>query len=101
MSRFPIHNNDIYKIFMSDKHLIQANFPVLVTFNFANTACKSLNAYLDHVLSNDITIAFDHDSLTGPNFEGLNSSEQCQKVVNSILANSPNPTNTSFIASYL
>ncbi len=43
---FPIHDKDIYKIFIGGKHSIQVNLPVPVTFNIANTACIYLDAIL-------------------------------------------------------
>ena len=99
--RFPIHENDIYKIFIGGKHSIQANLPAPTTFNIANTACVSLDSYIDHVLAHGIPITFAHDSITGPNFDGLHGSEQCRSVVNSILASAPDPANTSVVAGYL
>ena len=99
--RFPIHDKDIYKIFMGGKHSIQVNLPAPATFNIADTACISLDRYIDHVLAHGVPITFAHDSLTGPNLDGLHGSEQCRSVVNSILASSPDPANTSVIAGYL
>ncbi len=89
--RFPIHDKDIYKILIGSKHLIQANLPTPTTFNIINTACISLDSYIDHVLAHGIPITFAHDSVTGQNYDGLHGTEQCQRVDNSILASSPDP----------
>ncbi len=85
---------------MGSKHSIQMNLPVPTTFNIANTACISLDAYIDHVLGNGIptTTTFAYYSITGPNLVGLQGSEQCWKVVNLILAN---VANTSVMVGYL
>ncbi len=79
------------------------NLPVPTTFNIANTACISLDTYIGHVLGNGIptTTTFAYYSITGPNLVGLQGSEQCQKVVNDILANAPDPANTSVMVGYL
>ncbi len=82
----PSHKKDIYKLLIGGKHSIQTNLPVPTTFNIAITACISPDAYIDHVLGLGIPIKFAHDSTTGPNFAGLHGSEQCWRVVNSILA---------------
>ncbi len=71
--------------------MIQTNLPVPTTFNIANTACISLDAYIDHVLGHGIPITFAHYSINGLNFTGLHGSEQYRNVVNSILANAPDP----------
>ncbi len=86
---------------MGGKHSIQTNLPVPTTFNTANAACISLDAYVDHVLGHAILIRFVHDSITGPHLEGLHGSKQCQRVVDSIFANASNPANISVMVSYL
>ena len=55
----------------------------------------------DHVLGHGIPITFAHNSISGPNLAGLHGSEQCRNVVNSILANAPDPANTSVMVGYL
>ncbi len=101
LSHLPSHEKDIYTLFMDGKHSVKTNLPVPTTFNIANTACISLDAYIDHVLGHGIPITFAHDSTMGSNFAGMYGLEQCQMVVNSILANSPDPANTSVMVSYL
>ncbi len=86
-------------MFMGGKHCIQTNLPV-PTFNIANTAYISLAAYIDDVLGHGIPITFSHNSITGSHLEGLHGLEQCQRVVNSILANTY-PANTSVMVGYL
>ncbi len=86
---------------MGGKHSIKTNLPVPTTFNIANTACISLDAYIDHVLGHGIPITFAHDSISGPNMTDLHGSERCRKVVNNILANAPDPANTSVMVDYL
>ncbi len=71
LSRFPSHEKDIYKLFMGGKHSIQTNLPVPTTFTIANTACISLDAYINHVLGHGIPITFAHDSISSPNLTGL------------------------------
>ncbi len=101
LSQFPSHEKDIYKLFMGGKHSIQTNLLVPTTFNIANIACISLDAYFDHVLGHGIPIPFAHNSITGLHLVGLHGSEQCWMVVNSILANVPDPANTSVMVGYL
>ena len=101
LTQLPSHDKDIYKLFMGGKHSMQTNLPVPTTFNIANTACISLDAYIDHVLGHGIPITFAHDSISGPSLAGLHGSEQCRNVVNSILANTPDPANTSVMVGYL
>ncbi len=38
LSWFPSHEKDIYKMFMCDKHSMQTNIPVPITFDVANIA---------------------------------------------------------------
>ncbi len=95
------HEKDIYKLFMGGKHSTQFNLPVPTTFCIANTACISLDACIDHVLGHGIAITFAHDSTNGPNFAGLYGSEQFWRVVNSIITNAPDLTNTSVMVGYL
>ncbi len=71
---------------MGGKHSIQINLPVPTTFNIDNTACISLDSYIDHVLGHGIPITFAHDSITGQHIVGLHGSKQCQTAVDSILA---------------
>ncbi len=70
LSPFLSHEKDIYKMFMGGKHSIKTNLPVPSIVNIANTACISLNSYIDHVLGHGIPITFAHDSTTGPNLVG-------------------------------
>ncbi len=56
--RFPINDKDIYKIFTGGKYSIQVNLPTPIPFSIANTACISLDAYIDHVLDHGILITF-------------------------------------------
>ncbi len=91
LSHLPSHEKDIYKLFMGGKHSIQTNLPVPATFNIANTACISLEAYIEHILGHGIPTLFAHNSTNGPNFAGLHGSEQNCRMVNIILANAPDP----------
>ncbi len=101
LSSLPSYDKDIDKLFMGGKHSMQTNLPVPTTLNIANTACISLDAFMDHVLGHGKPITFAHDSINGPNFTGLHGSEQCCNVVNSILAHAPDPDNTSVMMGYL
>ncbi len=78
-------------MFMGGKHSIQTNLRVPTTFSIANTACISLDAYIDNVIGHGIPIKFAHDSKTSSNFVGLHGSEQCWTMVNGIVANAPDP----------
>ncbi len=69
--------------------------------NIVNSACISLDANIDHVLGHGIPITFAHDSITGPQIVGMHGLEQCQMVVNSVLANVPCPANTSVMVGYI
>ncbi len=76
---------------------MQANLHAPVTFNIVNTACISLDSYIDHVLAQGIPTIFAHDTLTGPNCDQLHGSEQFQSLVNSILASSPDCANSFLV----
>ncbi len=73
--QIPIHKKDIYKIFIGGKHSVQINIPVPTTFNIANTACISPDAFTDYVLAHGIATIFAHDSLAGPNLVRLHGLE--------------------------
>ncbi len=81
--------------------IINVNNNVLFPFSTCDKDCVSLDTCIDHVLGHNISIIFDHDSLNGQNFAVLHGIVQCQNVVNGILANAPNPANTSAIMGYL
>ncbi len=101
LSLFPIHNKDIYKIFTGSKQSVQTNLPAPPSFNISNKACISLDACIGNVLGHEFPIIFTHDSLIGTDFVGLHGSEQCQRVVNGILASASDPANTSVMVSNL
>ncbi len=86
---------------MGSRHCIQTNPPVPTSFNIANTTFISLNAYIDHNLGHGIPITYANYSITEHFLEGLHESKQYQRVVNDILANAPDPANTSIMVGYL
>ncbi len=52
-----------YEMFMGGNYSMQTNLPVPTTYDIANTACISLDAYIDHVLGHGISITFAYSGI--------------------------------------
>ncbi len=80
---------------MGGKHSVQTNLPVPTMFNIANSACVSLDDSIDHVLVTTyqicLLIIIQLDQIL---LDCMLQSKFCI-VMNGILANAPDPANTS------